>query len=172
MLKLDELVLNFENPSLKLSILLSTRCACSWSWLSLFSAVQQTLRIVMLLTRRHSSSCTWYLHLHFLFFGRLTECSLFQLFRHGDRTPVRPYPNDPYKDVDSWPVSWGQLTNVSNKAHNRGIDLLISVVHCRKAKRGISSSGSSTGSGTAASCPRPTFPRRCTSDPLTSTGHS
>jgi hypothetical protein len=38
-----------------------------------------------------------------------------QIFRHGDRTPVEPYPNDPWKDPKWWPVGFGQLTNVSSK---------------------------------------------------------
>lgn len=38
-----------------------------------------------------------------------------QIFRHGDRTPVEPYPNDPYKDPSLWPVGFGQLTNVSHR---------------------------------------------------------
>ncbi|XP_012275172.1 prostatic acid phosphatase-like [Orussus abietinus] len=33
------------------------------------------------------------------------------LFRHGDRTPVDPYPNDPYNNESLWPVPFGQLTN-------------------------------------------------------------
>eukprot|EP00096_Caligus_rogercresseyi_P013635 TRINITY_DN6265_c0_g1_i1.p1 TRINITY_DN6265_c0_g1~~TRINITY_DN6265_c0_g1_i1.p1 ORF type:complete len:423 (-),score=74.06 TRINITY_DN6265_c0_g1_i1:202-1470(-) len=32
------------------------------------------------------------------------------LFRHGDRTPVAFYPNDPHKDPSEWPVGPGQLT--------------------------------------------------------------
>jgi len=32
------------------------------------------------------------------------------LYRHGDRTPVQPYPLDPYKDRSNWPVGFGQLT--------------------------------------------------------------
>ncbi|KAG8231336.1 hypothetical protein J437_LFUL017688 [Ladona fulva] len=39
------------------------------------------------------------------------------IFRHGDRTPVEPYPNDPYKNVSLWPVGWGQLTNVGKRQH-------------------------------------------------------
>lgn len=35
----------------------------------------------------------------------------FQLYRHGDRTPVEPYPSDPYRDPKYWPTGWGQLTN-------------------------------------------------------------
>ncbi|KAG7209702.1 hypothetical protein KM043_011341 [Ampulex compressa] len=34
------------------------------------------------------------------------------LYRHGDRTPIQPYPNDPYNDESLWPVPYGQLTNI------------------------------------------------------------
>lgn len=37
---------------------------------------------------------------------------IFQLYRHGDRTPVSPYKNDPYRNESCWPVPYGQLTNV------------------------------------------------------------
>jgi len=33
------------------------------------------------------------------------------VFRHGDRTPIDPYPTDPHKSNTSWPVSLGQLTS-------------------------------------------------------------
>ncbi|KAL0099652.1 hypothetical protein PUN28_019804 [Cardiocondyla obscurior] len=39
------------------------------------------------------------------------------LYRHGDRTPVRPYKNDPYRNESSWPVPYGQLTNVGKHQH-------------------------------------------------------
>lgn len=38
------------------------------------------------------------------------------LYRHGDRTPVDPYPNDPYKR-ESWNVGYGQLTSIGKRAH-------------------------------------------------------
>lgn len=38
--------------------------------------------------------------------------SFFQIYRHGDRTPIEPYPTDPYKK-DHWPEGLGQLTKVS-----------------------------------------------------------
>ena len=42
-----------------------------------------------------------------------------QLYRHGDRTPVRSYPKDPYKDLDKyWPQGPGQLTQVNNNSFN------------------------------------------------------
>lgn len=48
-----------------------------------------------------------YLHCYYSF------CIIiFQLFRHGDRTPIDPYPNDPYNNETLWPVPFGQLTNV------------------------------------------------------------
>ncbi|CAH0548762.1 unnamed protein product [Brassicogethes aeneus] len=33
------------------------------------------------------------------------------MFRHGDRTIITTYPNDPYKDLKYWPEGFGQLTN-------------------------------------------------------------
>lgn len=39
-----------------------------------------------------------------------TICS--QVFRHGDRTPHYPYPNDPHKNHDYAPYGFGQLTKV------------------------------------------------------------
>ncbi|XP_012152497.1 prostatic acid phosphatase isoform X2 [Megachile rotundata] len=39
------------------------------------------------------------------------------LYRHGDRTPVRSYPNDPYNNESFWPVSYGQLTNLGKHQH-------------------------------------------------------
>lgn len=36
-----------------------------------------------------------------------------KIYRHGDRTPIEPYPNDPWGDAKYWPTGWGQLTNVS-----------------------------------------------------------
>ncbi|KAG5877245.1 hypothetical protein JTB14_019623 [Gonioctena quinquepunctata] len=39
--------------------------------------------------------------------------SVVQVFRHGQRTPVSHYPNDPYDDLAYWGIGPGQLTNVS-----------------------------------------------------------
>ncbi|XP_011503445.1 PREDICTED: prostatic acid phosphatase-like isoform X2 [Ceratosolen solmsi marchali] len=39
------------------------------------------------------------------------------LFRHGDRTPIKAYPNDPYRNESSWPVPFGQLTNLGKHQH-------------------------------------------------------
>ena len=33
------------------------------------------------------------------------------LYRHGDRTPIKPYTTDPYHDESSWPIGFGQLTS-------------------------------------------------------------
>ncbi|XP_018323599.1 prostatic acid phosphatase [Agrilus planipennis] len=41
------------------------------------------------------------------------------IFRHGDRTPVQPYPNDPYKNESLWPVGFGQLTSVGKRRQLR-----------------------------------------------------
>ncbi|XP_061391753.1 lysosomal acid phosphatase-like [Musca vetustissima] len=39
----------------------------------------------------------------------------FQLFRHGPRTPVNTYPNDPYINETFFPYGWGHLTNDAKK---------------------------------------------------------
>lgn len=39
------------------------------------------------------------------------------MFRHGDRTPINTYPNDPYKDPSNWERGWGQLTNLGKQHH-------------------------------------------------------
>ncbi|XP_055637636.1 prostatic acid phosphatase-like [Toxorhynchites rutilus septentrionalis] len=39
------------------------------------------------------------------------------LYRHGDRTPLEPYPNDPWKDPSHWTTEWGQLTNTGKQRH-------------------------------------------------------
>ncbi|XP_049781921.1 prostatic acid phosphatase-like [Schistocerca cancellata] len=37
------------------------------------------------------------------------------LFRHGDRTPIDPYPTDPFRNRSYWPEGYGQLTNVGKE---------------------------------------------------------
>ncbi|XP_052836682.1 prostatic acid phosphatase isoform X2 [Drosophila gunungcola] len=39
------------------------------------------------------------------------------IYRHGDRTPVDPYPTDPWGDLNYWPTGWGQLTNLGKQEH-------------------------------------------------------
>ncbi|XP_034944718.1 prostatic acid phosphatase-like [Chelonus insularis] len=39
------------------------------------------------------------------------------VFRHGDRTPVNPYPKDPYRNESEWPVPFGQLTPIGMHQH-------------------------------------------------------
>lgn len=37
------------------------------------------------------------------------------LFRHGDRTPIDPFPTDAYKDY--WTIGYGELTNIGKQEH-------------------------------------------------------
>ncbi|CAK9834163.1 Lysosomal acid phosphatase [Anthophora retusa] len=37
------------------------------------------------------------------------------LYRHGDRTPIKFYANDPYDNESLWPVPYGQLTNLGKR---------------------------------------------------------
>lgn len=39
------------------------------------------------------------------------------IFRHGDRTPVEPYPTDPWRNQSLWPVKFGELTNIGKMQH-------------------------------------------------------
>ncbi|EFN77523.1 Lysosomal acid phosphatase [Harpegnathos saltator] len=39
------------------------------------------------------------------------------LYRHGDRTPIAPYPSDPYRSETLWPVPYGELTNLGKHQH-------------------------------------------------------
>lgn len=39
------------------------------------------------------------------------------IYRHGDRTPVQPYPTDPWRDPTWWPVPFGELTNTGKMQH-------------------------------------------------------
>lgn len=37
------------------------------------------------------------------------------IFRHGDRTIISPYPNDPHKDSPLWDIGYGQLTDLGKQ---------------------------------------------------------
>lgn len=39
------------------------------------------------------------------------------IYRHGDRTPIDPYPTDPWRNESLWPVRFGQLTNMGKRQH-------------------------------------------------------
>ncbi|XP_020798569.1 prostatic acid phosphatase isoform X2 [Drosophila serrata] len=39
------------------------------------------------------------------------------IYRHGDRTPVDPYPTDPWNNLKFWTTGWGQLTNLGKQEH-------------------------------------------------------
>lgn len=46
----------------------------------------------------------------YMYIYKRNESYNFQISRHGARSPTKPFPNDPYKDV--WPQGYGQLTKV------------------------------------------------------------
>lgn len=48
-------------------------------------------------------------------YGKLVFVSI--LFRHGDRTPIHFYQNDPYKNTSYWSTGPGQLTNTGKLQH-------------------------------------------------------
>uniref|UniRef100_A0A3Q2P2U5 Lysosomal acid phosphatase n=1 Tax=Fundulus heteroclitus TaxID=8078 RepID=A0A3Q2P2U5_FUNHE len=48
--------------------------------------------------------------------GYMSLLSSSQLFRHGDRSPVKAYPTDPYKE-DAWPQGFGQLSQEGMRQH-------------------------------------------------------
>lgn len=43
--------------------------------------------------------------------------SIWQLYRHGDRTPAAFYPKDPYNHTYDWPVGLGELSNTGKNQH-------------------------------------------------------
>uniref|UniRef100_A0A6P7FSD2 acid phosphatase n=1 Tax=Diabrotica virgifera virgifera TaxID=50390 RepID=A0A6P7FSD2_DIAVI len=57
---------------------------------------------------------TFVLLVSFILLGVHAELiAVLQIFRHGQRTPINFYPNDPYKDPSYWGgLAGGQLTNV------------------------------------------------------------
>ena len=40
------------------------------------------------------------------------EFIFFQLYRHGDRSPIESFPTDPNRNASIWPDGYGQLTKV------------------------------------------------------------
>ncbi|XP_068632862.1 prostatic acid phosphatase isoform X2 [Battus philenor] len=50
-------------------------------------------------------------------FGELTIKYAAVIYRHGERTPIDPYPTDPYRNESLWPVRFGELTNIGKQQH-------------------------------------------------------
>ena len=57
------------------------------------------------------SSIYTVMHLLFMISIPLKFVLLYQVFRHGDRSPVGTYPTDKYTESD-WPQGYGQLSLV------------------------------------------------------------
>lgn len=82
-------------------------------------------RVVHSPAGRHQSK----MHLLLLTFLAVSSCwslpraptkqpvSVVVFFRHGDRTPVDPYPLDPWGDAKYWPVPFGELTDIGKRQH-------------------------------------------------------
>ncbi|XP_077302099.1 lysosomal acid phosphatase-like [Arctopsyche grandis] len=49
--------------------------------------------------------------------SEMQPTSVVILYRHGDRTPVDPYPLDPWRNPSYWPVGFGQLTDRGKLQH-------------------------------------------------------
>lgn len=49
--------------------------------------------------------------------SEMLPTSVVIVYRHGDRTPVDPYPLDPWRDPSYWPVPFGELTNRGKLQH-------------------------------------------------------
>jgi hypothetical protein len=63
------------------------------------------------------------------------------VFRHGDRAPSLPYPNDPY-DETYWPRGWSQLTNVRSGPINEADAYVMCCVYRRACDKHVRSVGS------------------------------
>ncbi|KAJ0183710.1 hypothetical protein K1T71_000133 [Dendrolimus kikuchii] len=49
--------------------------------------------------------------------GELNVTYVAIIYRHGERTPVAPYPTDPWRNESLWPVRFGELTNTGKRQH-------------------------------------------------------
>ncbi|KAK2819650.1 hypothetical protein Q7C36_021296 [Tachysurus vachellii] len=64
-------------------------------------------------------SCIFSILLFFVFGYSIVECKVklvTVLYRHGDRSPVKAYPTDPYQE-SAWPQGFGQLSQEGMQQH-------------------------------------------------------
>ncbi|KAF5285213.1 hypothetical protein FQR65_LT13328 [Abscondita terminalis] len=67
----------------------------------------------------HSNSLKFFFLIHLLIqiYGnanttQLDLVTVSVIYRHGDRSPFEPYPTDPYRYPQYWPMGYAQLTNI------------------------------------------------------------
>lgn len=85
-------------------------------WLTLILSIQIIATVTSLSLHADTNSAGSSANTDYDDGGKLVFATI--LYRHGDRTPIEPYPTDPYKSPSYWNhTRWGQLTNDGKRQH-------------------------------------------------------